>query len=114
MCFMPVLKCSRKENDMSFKMRLSSDYKTGMVAVCDRCGKQVNNNEAVIAWMPRANEKPDDTMDFKILCKDSCLQAEDARNGHYTQELGAGIIFLMKNTKTNHSEAIYQAKMLEN
>jgi hypothetical protein len=104
----------QKEIDrMSFKLKVFENGLTGMVAICDRCGKQVEDGEAMVAWTPKDNEKPNDVLDFKILCDGACLDSEDALCGHqYTQDLGTSIFFLMNNTNTKYKEAKQTAKSL--
>lgn len=84
---------------MALKLKLHAGHRTGLIAECDICGKQIEDGEANICWMPNPDEKVGDTFPFRIACKDPCTLELDRRYGHqYTQELSAGIGYLLNNS----------------
>ena len=109
---------------MGFSLRLHQDYTTGLVAICDVCGKLVADAEdAVLCWdgfhdasgkdLGRLNDKPGDLFRYRIACKPDCMRRLDLQFGHqFTQELDTAIIYLMNNIRMNIKRAREKVMLL--
>lgn len=86
-----------------FKLKVHEGYRTGMVAICDVCGKEIHNAEGNILWRPKDKEKIDDLMGFKLAHKFRCTQVIDQEEGvhQYSQEIGVGLFYLLNNIGVN-------------
>jgi hypothetical protein len=100
---------------MPFVLKFHDNETTGLVAICNVCGKQVEGDNANILWDPN---NPDvdikgKTFPFKITCKGNCTRVVDHIAGHqYSQELDTGLIYLLHNTKTDMKSAIRKTEIL--
>lgn len=99
---------------MPFKLRLHDDWTTGLVAVCDVCGRLASGDDANILWIPPDAEKPVDLNEFKITCKEDCTRAMDNKHGchHYSQPLDAGVGYLANNLKIDWKKTKETMRML--
>lgn len=71
------------------------------MAVCDVCGRQAFDGEAMIAWSPDQKDLSQGYT-YRIACKDACLDALDRMHGYqYTRELGLGLFLLLHAAKTD-------------
>lgn len=84
---------------MPFQLKLHDDWTTGLIAVCDVCGRQVTGQEANVLWLTQSKEKPGETCYlFRIACRDACTRRVDAHSGHqYCQNLDTAIGYLINN-----------------
>lgn len=94
---------------MSFKLTVHKGGLTGMVAVCDICGKVIKDaSDANIVWEPDDCQKKGDMADFE-LCHKSC---DDRFRGTAWDELDVGLMYLLSNSKVNIKRAGHLAKLL--
>ena len=92
---------------MPFKLKLFPNHNTGLVAICDICGKEATAQDANILWYPPDKDIPGDTYTPTIACKDPCTRKLDklrARH-HYSQELEIAILCLADNTQSDLKRA---------
>ena len=91
---------------MPIKLMVFENGNTGMVAICDVCGKRcADADEANVVWFPAdGDDRTGDTFDVTITCKDTCsrkLMSHAEKSGHsnaYSQDLDAGLYFLLQNS----------------
>ena len=89
---------------MPFKLKFHADSTTGLVAVCDICGRTVTGADANILWLPGTLEIPgESSVDFRIVCQlGVCERIAESKFGHhYSQNLETAIGYLINNTKTD-------------
>jgi hypothetical protein len=86
---------------MPFQLKLHDDETTGLIAVCDVCGKSVTGEEANILWSSTQKDKRGATFyPFRIACRDRCTRAIDDDFGHqHFQNLDTAIGYLINNLK---------------
>lgn len=87
---------------MSFQLFLHENHTTGLIAVCDVCGKRVNGDEANLLWIRRPGAQPGQTsFPFYIACRVRCTRILDQLHHchHDWQNLDTGIGYLIHNLK---------------
>ena len=98
---------------MAFQLRIHEDQTTGLVAVCDICGRLALSDDHLV-WRPPSDcsEKPGDLFDFRVVCKGACDRMLEREGHHYWQEIGPSLVYLLNNTKTNLKKAARTAAVL--
>jgi len=99
---------------MPIKLMLHEGGQTGLVALCDVCGKRLHGNTGNVLW--KSDDAPGhtvgETYDFTLTCKQCNWGYEQKHGHHYSQELGPGLVYLLNNCKVNLARAKQQAKWL--
>ena len=81
---------------MPFKLRVHEGNRTGLVALCDVCGKPVRGDLGNILWPQVPDEPVGETIDFRIACKGRCTVVIEKRLGpQHAQELGVELVHLL-------------------
>jgi hypothetical protein len=95
---------------MPFQLRFHEDSTTGLVAICDICGKRVEDgSNGLVVWQPQSDEQPGTLKDFRIVCKGNC---DRALGYSYSQELDTALVYLMNNTGFDLDRARRKAELL--
>lgn len=98
---------------MPFILKFHADSTTGLIAVCDLCGKEVKAAEANVVWKPGKEVPGKTTHTFLILCQGTCDRIHEQKRGHhYWQELDVAIGYLINNTKTDLKEVWRKMRLL--
>lgn len=97
---------------MAFVLRFNEEYRTGLVAVCDVCGKQVDK-DGLLFWKPAVSDKPPKRYSFAIVCKGACDRVYEHVNGwQCSTEMDVAIVHLINNTETDIQRAMEKALVL--
>lgn len=98
---------------MSFQLVFHKAGGTGLVAVCDVCGKRAYSGMANICWLPEGERIVGRQFNFKIACKEDCTRTLDLKEGYqWTQGLDLGLLLLINNTRTNLKDIRRKAENL--
>ena len=94
-------------------LKYHEDRRTGLVALCDVCGCEIEGAEANILWTRKSGTNPVSYQTFIIACKVPCTEIVDEKLGHqYSQDFDTGMVYLINNTKTNLKKATRSAEVL--
>jgi hypothetical protein len=96
-----------------FKLKVHEGFRTGMVAICDVCGKEIEGSDGNILWNSKHDEKTGDLIDFKLAHKTDCTQLLDNAIGYEcSQDIDLGLVYLLNNAKINYHKVSLRATEL--
>jgi hypothetical protein len=98
-----------------FVLRFHEDQTTGLVAVCDVCGADINDaSEANLLWNYPLTSPPSPGDNFKYVL--ACKQCDSQANYKWrmSQDLHMAIGYLCNNTKIQDLQPIHQNMLLCN
>lgn len=99
---------------MAIQLRCFGEGGTGLIAVCDVCGRLIKESEdANVCWLAKSCDSGD-VYRFNITCKDKCTRILDAIEGSQcTQELNLALFFLMNNSRVDYERTLRKVQELD-